>query len=282
MTDPILPPSLPPTPLPSVPLDQVVYQSVSTDHYPWTEVLVDLAARQAQDFSGVFDARQEDRWARFVWLGGQLLGGFTRDGLDVQWTNTMQALPRATITLAAVQPAVAQVIWACRAALGQHLTGAWPDVRFKMEHETFYGLLVSGGASSYWVSGRVVGGTLPPVGGVCQVFSPNVDSNRDTLVTFWQELIRAVHAAVPLDDHWRQVVVRLSDDFPCLDPFAREVTVQGGRLSIDPAVTVAEFRPAMQAALRAMLARVGVRLGDLNVGDLRGRVEWAASGLEAR
>lgn len=278
-SSPLLPPMTAP---PAVPLDRAVYLGLSTDHYPWTEVTVDLAARQAQGLSAVFDAVQENRWARFVWLGGQLLGGFTHGGQPVLWNHTMQAMPRARISLVQVQPAVAQVIWACRAAQARPRPGAWPDLRFVLEQEAYYGLLVSGEACSYWISGRVVGGTLPPQGAVCLSYSPNVEGNREALVQFWIELMATIHRNVPLDEHWRQVLLRLSDDFPCLDPFMKDIHLQHGTLHIDPNLPVAEFSPALQAALHAMLARMNLRLSDLKLGSLPDRPEWASNGLEGK
>ena len=60
----------------------------------------------------------------------------------------------------------------------------------------------------------------------------------------------------------------------------QEVVLRGGHLHLDPSLKVQEFRPALLAALRAALARLGVRLGDLPLLELRARPEWAAAGLE--
>lgn len=282
MTDPAtLPSQMTSSPLP-LPADRAVYLGISTDHYPWTEVTVDLTARQAQEFTGVFDAMQDDRWARFVWVRGNLLGGFTRGGQDVPWAATTHALPRAWISLAEVTPAVANIIWSSRAALGRHYPGNWPDIRPTLERELFYGLLISGTACSMWDNGQVVGGQLPPPSGKCLAFSPHNESTREDQVKFWQDLVQAMHRSMPLDDLWRQVIVRLSDDFPCLDPFAQEIAFQGGKLEIDPNLSVAEFRPALYAAVKSVLARAGLKASDLKLGELRDRPEWATAGLESK
>ncbi|OOV15383.1 MULTISPECIES: hypothetical protein [unclassified Deinococcus] len=279
-----------PTPLPSltlnhpvpVPADAAVYTGISTDHYPWTEVTADLAVRQSQEFSGVFDAWQGPRWARFVWTRGTLLGGFTRAGQGLGWAAATQGLPRASVSLTELSPSLSDLLWSTRAAQARALPGAWPDPRPALERERFHGLLISGPHCSFWSSGRVLGGALPLAGATCQVYSQNTEANRDALLAFWQELLGRIHRAVNLDATWRQVTIRLAEQHPCLDPFAQDVHLGGGVLSVDDEVTVNEFRPALVAALEATLARLGQRLIDLPVTDLRDRPEWMAAGLEAR
>lgn len=266
-------------PLLSVPQDLAVYSHLSTDHYPWTEVTVDLAARQAQGFTGIFDAMQGQRWARFVWVRGQMRGGFTAGG-EVSWGTMMRGLPQAIISLQELEPVVAEIVWSCRQAKPAPLRGAWPDVQVTLERERFFGVLVSGTACSYWETGRMLGGTLPKQGAACVTLSPPVIDDRPTLLAFWMELIAVTHRAFPLDEVWRQVSIGLAADYPCLDPFAQEVRVSGGVLQADQEVGVSELRPALLAAYRATLTRLGVRLADLPIASLREQPIWATAGLE--
>lgn len=277
-----LPP--PSSPLP-VPTDQAVYLGLSTDHYPWTDLSVDLATRQSQGLSCVLDAQQDGRWARFVWLQGELLGGHTWGGQAVAWAATMQALPRATVSLTQQPPRVAQLIWAARSSAPVALDGVWPACRQILERELFSGLLIGGVAgspptASAWETGQLIGGTLPAAGAICQTTSPYSQFSVQAMTDFWKELLDTVSRSVPLDGVWREVSSRLCATYPCLDPFSQEIALRGDRLHIDPALSMGEIRPALLAALRASLTRVGVRLADLPVAELRTRPEWAAAGLE--
>ncbi|WP_034355858.1 hypothetical protein [Deinococcus phoenicis] len=271
-----------PQPRLSVPLDQAVYVQLCTDHYPWTEVTVDLAARQAQGLSGVFDAQQGPDWARFVWVRGILRGGFTAAG-DAAWPAVLAALPRAQVTLATLDPALAELVWSSRTQAPQQLEEHWPELQGTLERQRFSGVLLGGRACSFWEGGRAIGGTLPPAGVVCTTLSrlPGGMVTHAALLDFWRDLIAATHRTAPLDEAWRQVSVRLAGQHPCLDPFAREVVVQGGQLHVEADVPPTEAQPALLGAFQATLARLGLRLTDLPLTELSGRPEWAAAGLEA-
>lgn len=283
MTHPPMPPHVT-TPF-VVPADQAVYAAISTDHYPWTEVALDLATRQAQGASCVFDASQDGRWARFVWVRGEAQGGFTWGGQEVSWEMTMQGLPRATISLSLQAPGIAQLAWLTRSSPPQLLDGVWPDLQRRLERELFSGVLVSGadqaaGTCSYWEGGEIIGGTSPSPGSVATAYLPYPEISRQALAGFWTELLAVVARSVPLESAWWEVSTRLSSTYDCLDPFAREITLRGTALHIDPSLQISEFRPALLAALRASLARLGTRLNDLPTDELRRRPEWAAAGLE--
>lgn len=257
-----------------------MYQGLSTDHYPWTDITIDLATRQVQGLSGVLDAEQGGRWARFVWRRGELLGGFTWGGQEVAWATTTLGLPRARVTLTAQDPRVAQLVWSSRARPTPPLNGAWPAPQAALIRAMFTGIVVGGGRASYWEGGQVIAGALPVPGAPCVTCSPYDDVSAEQLAAFWQALLAAVNRAVPLDSAWREICTRLCGTYVCLDPFAQEVVLRGGQLTLDPALDVQEFRPALLAALRATLARLGVRVSDLPLGELRARPEWAAAGLE--
>ncbi|WP_034387758.1 hypothetical protein [Deinococcus sp. YIM 77859] len=272
---PILPTRL------AVPLEQAVYTGLHTDHYPWTEVTLDLATRQAQGLSAVFDAQQGPNWARFVWVQGTLQGGFTPAG-DLTWSAAMAALPRAQVTLVALNPAVAELVWRSRMQAPQPLEGAWPQPQADLTRQRFSGVLLGEQACSFWVGGERIAGTLPSPGAACSVLASAVPlaPGPEALLAFWTELIATVHRAAPLDEAWRGVSMRLAEQHPCLDPFAREVSVQNGQLHVDPDVPPTEVQPALLDAFRATLARLGQRLADLPLAELRARPEWRAAGLE--
>ncbi|WP_221088743.1 hypothetical protein [Deinococcus aquaedulcis] len=264
----------------AVPQNDAIYAGLSTDHYPWTEVTADLTLRQTQGFTGVFDAWQKGRWVRFVWTRGALMGGFTHGGQPVPWAVAMQGVPRARVSLAALPVNLAEVLWATRAAPGQAARTAWPALKGELERDCFHGLLVSGLSCSFWSYGRYLGGALPEPGAPCLLYATDAEANRAQFVQFWQDLLAAIHRVTPLDGAWQQITVRLAGEHPCLDPFAQDISFRGGQLTIEDEVPVREFRPALNAALRAVLTRLGVRLADVPLGALRERPEWAASGLE--
>ncbi|GAA5514418.1 hypothetical protein Dcar01_03173 [Deinococcus carri] len=270
-----------PQPRLSVPLDRAAYVQLLTDHYPWTEVTVDLAARQAEGLSGIFDAQQGPDWARFVWVRGTLRGGFTAAG-DVTWPLAMNALPRAQVTLVPLAPAVAELVWASRTGSPQPQATHWPELQADLERQRFAGVLLHDGTCSFWEGGRAIGGTLPASGAACQTLSQLGGGavGQAALLAFWRELIATAHRVTPLDEAWRQVSMRLADEHPCLDPFAQEVTVQGGQLRVEPELELAEVQPALLGGFQATLARLGLRLADLPITELRARPEWAAAGLE--
>lgn len=277
-----------PYPRLAVPLDRAVYTDLHTDYYPWTEVTLDLATRQPQGLSGVFDVQQDERWARFVWVRGALQGGFTASG-DVSWPAAMASMPRGQVTLVALEPAVAELVWISRSQPLQALDGVWPTHQGALTHHRFSGVILCGDTCSYWAGGQVVGGELPPEGGSCLVLPllnepvspPPTPSGPMSPLTFWTQLIAATHQASPVDEAWRLVSVMLAEKHPCLDPFAHEVFVENGELHVESEVSPGELRPALLSAYQATLARLGLRLADLPVGELRARPEWTAAGLEA-
>lgn len=269
----------PPFPLP---LDEVIYQQLHTDFYPWTEVAADLASRLSSEVSLAFDIQQNTRWARFIWSKGVLLGGFTYGGREVRLDHSMYAMPRAEVTLVQVSHEVANIIWSCHNVPMQQPTGAWPDMRSTLEYESFYGVLLAGLVCSFWESGEVIGGLLPPIGAICQLYTLNTETRREDQVAFWADLLHVIHQHTPIDDYWKQISLRLSEDYPCLDPFIQDVILQDGRLYIDPSVAVTEFRPAFRAATSALLSRLGLRIDDFPLSELRRRPEWTAAGLEQR
>lgn len=264
-----------------LPTDRPVYTQLSTDFYPWTEVLTDLERRQDPEFSAVMDVQQDDRWARFVWVRGAARGGVGAGGRDVTLEAAMRGLPRAQVSLVNVDPLVAEIVWTCRTNTPRVLGNTWPAAFDELNRERFYGALLSGPNCSYWESGRVVTGALPQSGVPCVVVSPVSRLDRETFIMFWQELIALTQRANPaFSEAWRQVSMQLSAEHLVLDPFAHEVTVSGGQLRVERDVSLRELRPALLAAYQASLVRLGMRLADLPTANLRQHEVWVASGLE--
>lgn len=265
-----------------LPQDQAVYRRLSTDFYSWAEALSDLERRIEPNFSAVLELHDRGRWARFVWVRGELRGGVSAGGQDVPLPVAMRALPRAELSLTGLDPALAEQVWRCRSAPPHRREVPWPGLRDVLRAEYFSGLLLSGAASSSWEAGRVVGGTLPLNGGRCVSFSPSDLLDLGSLVAFWRELLALTWRAQPgLGETWAQVCVQLAGDYPVLDPFAHEVGLRGGVLSVSGEMPVRELRPALLSAYTLSLRRLGVRLQDLPVSDLRAQDLWLAAGLEA-
>ncbi|SMB91490.1 hypothetical protein [Deinococcus hopiensis] len=283
-----------PYPRLAVPPQQAAYTGLHTDYYPWAEVTLDLAMRQAQGLSAVFDMQQGEQWARFVWVRGALQGGFTASS-EVSWPAAMVGLPRAAVTLTALDPVVAELIWASRAVPLQALDGVWPTHEAALAHHRFSGVLLCGETVSFWAGGQVVGGERPAEGATCLALPlltelgasapaapPAATSAPEpaSMLPFWTDLIAATHRVTPLDETWRLVSVRLAEHHPCLDPFAHEVFVEGGQLHVEAELAPDEMSAALLSAYQATLARLGLRLADLPVAELRTRPEWTAAGLE--
>jgi hypothetical protein len=271
-------------PLPS---EQALYQGLSTDHYPWTEVYTDLSLRP--QFSGVLDVRQQlagrpPMLGRFVWVGGEVRGGH-----DLNTDLDIRLLPstftRAQVSLFELGEGLAQLLWLCRDGDRTELPLAWPDARDLLAARRFRGaLLGSGGqgaqACSYWDAGRVLGGTLPQPGEALYTVAPPARHTHADLEQFWSEVLRGANSRLPLQEAWRVSATRLADEHPCLDPFAREVWIDAQGLHTDPDLPISELMAAMQDQFRAMLALYGVALRSLPMTEARVHPLWPSSGLE--
>lgn len=284
MTQPASASSLPAAPAPlrlPVPHDHVVFARLSTDFYPWTEVLSELETLQAHDLTGVLDVQQGERWARFVWVRGQLRGGVGAGGREVSLAGAGRGLPRALVTLSLTEALVAELLWACRQLAPQPLSAPWPTAQAQLERERFQGVLISGQLSSFWADGRAVTGALPQPGASCLTVSAPSPLDRESLIEVWRELIALTAEGRPgFDELWKQLSLQASARYPVLDPFAGEIAVKRGQLQVHEDVPAQELRPALLATYRACLDRLGLRLSDLPVSALRRRADWAAAGLE--
>ena len=270
VSDPPLFPNRPP-----LPSGTSVYQNLSTDHYPWTEVNSDLQARQVLGFSGVVDLWQGPRWARSVALPGQPLLGYTTGGQEVSWDAGLQAMPRAQVTVAALPAEQCQLLWNLRGVTDAPGRVPWPAGRAQLQAARFTGVLAAGPRVSVWQAGAPVAGEAPAAGDDPVAFMLPVVENRDDILAFWQDVYGRAAQQVPMADLWPLATNALMNTYPALDPFGMEIVWQGGALSVDPDVTIPELREALAAALQFVLSRGAVRLADLPIGHLRDRAEWA-------
>ena len=110
--------------------------------------------------------------------------------------------------------------------------------------------------------------------------APRARYTHADLETFWSEVLRATSTRLPLAEAWRQAATRLADEHPCLDPFAREVWLDGATLHAEPDLPIPELRAAMLEQYRTMLSLYGVSLRSLPMPEARAHPLWPSSGLE--
>lgn len=263
-----------------LPQDRIIYHQLSTDFYPWTEIVTELE-HSDQEFTAVLDVQEQTRWARFVWIRGELLGGIGAGGRDVTLKVAMRALPQAIVTLTRVEPLVGDILWSCRTIQPKPLDLTWPAAYDQLDRERFRGALISGDTCSYWDGGRVVTGTMPQSGMRCMVIMPGSNLERSALIEFWQEMIALTQREhAEFDQAWREVSMQLSGEHPSLDPFVRDITVYKGRLDIDDSLSMFEMRAALLAAYQGTLVKLKVKLANLPIAHMRQRPAWVTAGLE--
>lgn len=277
MTNPPL--SSAPTRLP-LPLTQAAYANLSTDFYPWTEILTDLERRQEPTWNAVLDVQQGERWARFVWVAGQARGGLAPNGSEVSLATIMQGLPAARVSLVEVDGPVADMVWDCRTTAAQPLNVAWPELGELLTRERFTGALLSGNQTSYWARGQMVTGTLPDGTQPCAVVvSPAKQGSQK--VALWSKVFEVTQRKYPqFAEIWRQVSLQLSGTFTSLDPFDSDISFDGHTLDIAQDAPLEEVLPALQAAYATSLRRMGIRISDLPAEELREQGAWRELGLE--
>lgn len=264
-----------------------IYRQISTDFYPWAEIIADLRARSQAGQSLLFQAESGGTCARFVWQAGQLLGGHSGPH-ELNFAMLMRGLPRARVTLLPLSEEAAAAIWEHRAGSGQALRGTPAQVAAQLSGQT--GLLTGSGAGagvSYWLEGQPRWGSWEPQAAgdsesqEWQFVPLHRPLDRSELELFWRQLLTLTHRRAALDEVWRQVSLQLAARYPVLDPFTREVTVRTGELKVDPAVEADELQPALLSAYSLALPRLGLRLSDLPLERLRQHELWEPSGLQA-
>ncbi|ADV67094.1 hypothetical protein [Deinococcus maricopensis] len=259
-----------------VPRDRTAYADLSTDHYPWPEVFADLRARSF--LSGVLDVTAGGQRGRFVWVGGDGLGGHIGTQ-DADLATIARTFPRAQVSLYLLDATVAEMTWTHRTAAPQPGQAAWSDARPQLESTRFSGIVLAGDRASFWQAGRALGGVLPAAHDTPATITVTPDVGVQDMVGFWNAVLSHVSQVVPLGQLWQSTTVELADDHPCLDPFAREVTLDGATLIVADDVPTDELNPALRDAFADMMRRSGVRVVNLPLGELRLRPEWSLSGI---
>ena len=279
-----------------LPTEQLLYAGLPTDYYPWTEVYTDLTAQPR--FSGVLEVQQDTLQGRSVWVGGELRGSYVPGGdLSIRLLSSVREFARGAVSVMALEPALAQLIWLCREGEQSELPLPWPDARDLLADRRFQGALLGeqgpGGqgpgeqACSFWDDGRLLGGQLPGpnerlsvVVPRARVTAPVTQVSHQAAQDFWNEVLRASASRVPVAALWSAAATRLADLHPCLDPFAREVWWDGQSLQLSAEVPMSEVRGALLDQYRALLSQAGVTQRSLPLSELRGQALWSWSGLD--
>lgn len=262
---------------PEVPHDRPAYAALSTDFWPWSEVFADLSARTP--WSGALELRQGEHFARAVWAEGVALGGHM-GGSDHDLHQLALALPRAEVSLYVLDAHVARLAWQCRAAEVQYAASEWLKVRADLTFRAFTGVVRAAAGDSYWQSGVRVSGPEPTAGDRVTLLTPALGAvTNESVIEFYNVALAVAARTVDVEAHWRASVLELAEDHLCLDPFAREVVYEQGRLVLALDVPADELLPALRAAYSLTLRRAGKAVAELPLDALRVHPLWALSGL---
>lgn len=256
-------------------MNRSLYSGLHTDFWPWTEVLIDLGARQ--NLTGVLDIESETGRGRALWRGGQWLGGYT-PGADLDLPGLMRQFPRASLSLLPLEETVADLLWSCRHTPAQPGGSSWGMLRPKLVSQGFRGLVLGQGALSFWEAGQMLSGLEPANGELPSLVVAADRVNVTQLIGFWNELLAAAARSLPVASLWKTAALDLADDHPCLDPFAREVVLDGSQLRLLHQVPPEELTPALRAVFGDLLRRGGRRLAELPLQELRLHPLWRIAG----
>lgn len=274
-----------------------VYRQLSTDFYPWPEVVADLKARASKGQSFLFQAWQPssnaaggtEHWANFIWRDGTLLGGYTV-GRELAFGAVMRALPRALVTLLPLSAAQAAQLWPMRSAEylakvqagGQQWRAEAADIPENVAGRS--GLLIGGEGGrwvTFWQNGAPIAGEwnagLSTRSWYFVAAPPSLP--RGELLELWQQVIALTSRQRNLDDAWKRAAMRLAEAHPVLDPFAREVAVRSGQLQVAAGVPADELRPALLDAYRYSLKILNLPFAALPLEEVSRHPLWEASGL---
>ncbi len=260
---------------PVLPLNRGTYAALHTDFWPWTEVLIDLGSRQP--LTGVLDVNGGDRQARALWRGGEWLGGYDAGG-DLDLGGLMRRFPRASVSFLPLDAAVLDLLWSCRHTDAHSSGMSWGMLRPKLVAQGFRGLVLGDGAVSFWEAGQMLSGLEPANSETPLLVVADDKVNPTQLVSFWNELLTLTARSVPVAELWRESALDLADDHPCLDPFAREVVLDGHQIRLLSQVPVEELTPALRAVFGDVLDRSQRRLSDLPLQELRHHPLWRIAG----
>ncbi|MFC6590609.1 hypothetical protein ACFP81_11560 [Deinococcus lacus] len=188
----------------------------------------------------------------------------------------MRGLPRASVSVWPLEAAAAKALWDTRRVSPQQAPEG--DLSAWLRQQSYSGFVYAPeGPGSFWRRGELQRGELPP--GAALLVPVREPESREDLVEFWTQLVALTHRQAGIDETWRQASIDLAGQFPSLDPFARDIMVQTGELTVDSDVALNELKPALLSVYRLTLSRLGLRVQDLPLQALRGRPEWESSGL---
>lgn len=260
-----------------LPPKRVIYQ-LSTDFYPWTEVIIDLEQRKNPNWSAILDVQQGERWARYLWINGEDIGGFAPNGSEVTLLTIMRGLPSAIVTLYEPEPAVTDVVWMCRKEVAKPASKPWPELAQELGRNKYTGALIADD-TSFWKRGRMVGGGMPITQSSCTLVSPATDQWQVTMEDFWTTLIYATAQRVPgFSEEWRQTCLDLSMEYAILDPFDSGISVIEGKLILGDDPDWQKLVPALRLAYALTLRRVDLDLVEMTQPWQR-HIGWTTSGL---
>ncbi|PYE55717.1 hypothetical protein [Deinococcus yavapaiensis] len=262
---------------PEVPREQSIYAFLPTDYWPWSEVLQDLAQRSGM--SGALELRQGAVRARVLFAEGTVLGAYS-ESADADLATLMWMMPRAVVSLVSLSPAIARLAWQCRVADAQVANAPWSTLRATLKFKAFTGVVRSSVGDSYWQAGVMIGGPEPTEHDVVTLIAPSLEAiSNTTILEFYNQALSITAKSVAAENLWRAAALDLADDHLCLDPFAREVVYENGKLAVTHDLAPEELLPALRDAFSLLLDKAGRRAGDLGLESLRAHPLWALSSL---
>lgn len=260
-----------------LPSKRAVYQ-LSTDFYPWTEVIIDLERRKSPGWSAILDVQQAERWARYLWINGEDVGGFAPNGSEVAFFAITRGLSNAIVTLYEIESTIAEIVWLCRKEVAKPTPKVWPELAQELGRGKYTGVVIAD-ETSFWKRGRMVGGSMPVTQTSCVLVSPAGDQLAVTMTDFWVTLIHATAQRVSgFSEEWRQTCLDLSMEYAVLDPFDGGVSVIEGKLLLGDDPNWDKLLPALALAYALTLRRVGLDLGEMTQPWQR-HMGWVSSGL---
>ena len=276
-------------PWPVVPRDRPVYSGLPTDFWPWPEALHDLTRRPG--LSAILEISPDPGatpTARAIWADGHALGVHTdlttpegqAPGAPTDLTALAVTYPRATLSLYIVDPAVARLAWQCLLADTQSPPAPWSTLRTQLAFRAYTGMVRAPSGDSYWQAGVRIAGREPRSEELVALLSPSLRHVTSAAVLeFFNAALLIARREVPVDDVWHATVMELADMHACLDPFAREVLLEGGQLSLGADVPADELLPALRDGFQLAVNRAGRRLAQLPLESLRANPLWSHAGF---
>ncbi len=240
---------------------------------------------------------------------------------QVQSDDLISSSHDTEISVFSLEPALASLVFQSSFSDSAILEGSLQDNLSKLTSQGFTGVLsarsTSGKASFFWQQGQVVqrlGSSDSQLGDVrlIEVFpaqpyqAANVQSlatasiplpenvglgepssagtppDSTQLIGFWNTALALSGSSSALEGAWRSSAMELSDDHPCLDPFADEVRIEGNRLVLSSEVPFEELQSALRDAYRMTLGKAGIPAKGLDLAGLKQQQSamWVLSGID--